>query len=80
MEAEVRQFIHTWGLGSSDLFSAPLAAEIVAAQIFGETLPVNRTVAQTLNPNRFWIRNLLKKKEIVQQQPFLTTRRGLISG
>ncbi|CAJ0995101.1 bifunctional tRNA (5-methylaminomethyl-2-thiouridine)(34)-methyltransferase MnmD/FAD-dependent 5-carboxymethylaminomethyl-2-thiouridine(34) oxidoreductase MnmC [Sodalis praecaptivus] len=57
------------GLGSRGLCSAPLAAEIVAAQIFGEPLPVNRTVAQALNPNRFWIRKLLKGREIVQRRP-----------
>ncbi len=48
---------------------APLPAEIVAAQIFGEPLPVNRTVAQALNPNRFWMRKLLKGREIVQRRP-----------
>lgn len=57
------------GLGSRGLCNAPLAAEIVAAQIFGEPLPVNRTVAQALNPNRFWMRKLLKGREIVQRRP-----------
>ncbi|RLR17325.1 hypothetical protein D8L93_10235 [Sodalis-like symbiont of Bactericera trigonica] len=53
-------------MGSRGLCSALLAAEIVAAQIFGEPLPVTRTVAQALNPNRFWVRKLLKGREITQ--------------
>lgn len=58
------------GLSSRGLCSAPLAAEIVAAQIFGEPLPVTRTVAQALNPNRFWVRKLLKGREIAQPRRF----------
>lgn len=58
------------GLGSRGLCSAPLAAEVVAAQIFGEPLPVNRAVAQALNPNRFWVHKLLKGKKIVKSRRY----------
>ncbi|TKI03851.1 bifunctional tRNA (5-methylaminomethyl-2-thiouridine)(34)-methyltransferase MnmD/FAD-dependent 5-carboxymethylaminomethyl-2-thiouridine(34) oxidoreductase MnmC [Martelella alba] len=51
-------------LGSRGLCSAPLAAEILAAQIFGEPLPMEGELAAALNPNRFWIRKLLKGKEL----------------
>ena len=51
-------------LGSRGLCSAPLAAEILAAQIFGEPLPVDRELAAALSPNRFWIRKLIKGREL----------------
>ncbi|WP_213989826.1 bifunctional tRNA (5-methylaminomethyl-2-thiouridine)(34)-methyltransferase MnmD/FAD-dependent 5-carboxymethylaminomethyl-2-thiouridine(34) oxidoreductase MnmC [Sodalis sp. dw_96] len=51
-------------LGSRGLCSAPLAAEILAAQIFGEPLPVSRELAAAVSPNRFWMRKLLKGQEI----------------
>ena len=47
-------------LGSRGLCSAPLAAEILAAQIYGEPLPLDAETLAALNPNRFWVRKLLK--------------------
>lgn len=51
-------------LGSRGLCSAPLAAEILAAQIFDEPLPLDRETLAALNPNRFWIRKLLKGRPV----------------
>lgn len=48
--------------GSRGLCSAPLAAEILAAQISGEPMPLDHTTLNELNPNRLWIRKLLKGK------------------
>lgn len=47
-------------LGSRGLCSAPLTAEILAAQMFNEPLPITRELAAALSPNRFWIKKLLK--------------------
>ncbi|HEY0211511.1 bifunctional tRNA (5-methylaminomethyl-2-thiouridine)(34)-methyltransferase MnmD/FAD-dependent 5-carboxymethylaminomethyl-2-thiouridine(34) oxidoreductase MnmC [Acerihabitans sp.] len=52
------------GLGSRGLCTAPLAAEILAGQIFGEPLPLSLAQSAALNPNRFWLRKLLKGREI----------------
>ncbi|MTD42527.1 bifunctional tRNA (5-methylaminomethyl-2-thiouridine)(34)-methyltransferase MnmD/FAD-dependent 5-carboxymethylaminomethyl-2-thiouridine(34) oxidoreductase MnmC [Erwinia sp. CPCC 100877] len=49
-------------LGSRGLCSAPLTAEILAAQMNGEPLPLEATTLAALNPNRFWVRKLLKGK------------------
>ncbi|KAA8996963.1 bifunctional tRNA (5-methylaminomethyl-2-thiouridine)(34)-methyltransferase MnmD/FAD-dependent 5-carboxymethylaminomethyl-2-thiouridine(34) oxidoreductase MnmC [Affinibrenneria salicis] len=51
-------------LGSRGLCSAPLAAEILAAQLFGEPLPLDRETLAALNPNRFWVRKLLKGRPV----------------
>ncbi|WP_145560827.1 bifunctional tRNA (5-methylaminomethyl-2-thiouridine)(34)-methyltransferase MnmD/FAD-dependent 5-carboxymethylaminomethyl-2-thiouridine(34) oxidoreductase MnmC [Yersinia mollaretii] len=51
-------------LGSRGLCSAPLAAEILAAQLFGEPLPLDASTLAALNPNRFWIRKLLKGRPV----------------
>ncbi|UIN08353.1 bifunctional tRNA (5-methylaminomethyl-2-thiouridine)(34)-methyltransferase MnmD/FAD-dependent 5-carboxymethylaminomethyl-2-thiouridine(34) oxidoreductase MnmC [Yersinia ruckeri] len=51
-------------LGSRGLCSAPLVAEILAAQMYGEPLPLNGQTLAALNPNRFWIRKLLKGRPV----------------
>lgn len=51
-------------LGSRGLCSAPLAAEILAAQICDEPVPMDGETLAALNPNRFWVRKLLKGKEV----------------
>nr|WP_263458549.1 bifunctional tRNA (5-methylaminomethyl-2-thiouridine)(34)-methyltransferase MnmD/FAD-dependent 5-carboxymethylaminomethyl-2-thiouridine(34) oxidoreductase MnmC [Brenneria tiliae] len=51
-------------LGSRGLCSAPLAAEILASQIYGEPLPLDGDTLAALNPNRFWIRKLLKGRPV----------------
>nr|UKE84487.1 hypothetical protein KXZ65_03980 [Pectobacterium sp. PL152] len=53
-------------LGSRGLCSAPLTAEVLASQIYGEPLPLDRDTLAALNPNRFWIRKLLKGKPVTQ--------------
>lgn len=47
-------------LGSRGLCSAPLSGEILAGQIYGEPLPLDSATLAALNPNRIWIRKLLK--------------------
>ncbi|WP_300000979.1 bifunctional tRNA (5-methylaminomethyl-2-thiouridine)(34)-methyltransferase MnmD/FAD-dependent 5-carboxymethylaminomethyl-2-thiouridine(34) oxidoreductase MnmC [uncultured Cedecea sp.] len=57
-------------LGSRGLCSAPLSAEILAAQMSEEPIPMDARTLEALNPNRLWIRKLLKGKALV------TTRHG----
>ncbi len=52
------------GLGSRGLCTAPLAAEILAGQIFGEPLPLSVEQSAALSPNRFWIRKLIKGRPL----------------
>ncbi|ELY5850946.1 bifunctional tRNA (5-methylaminomethyl-2-thiouridine)(34)-methyltransferase MnmD/FAD-dependent 5-carboxymethylaminomethyl-2-thiouridine(34) oxidoreductase MnmC [Cronobacter turicensis] len=47
-------------LGSRGLCSAPLAAEMLASQMNGEPLPLDGATLAALNPNRLWVRKLLK--------------------
>ncbi len=49
-------------LGSRGLCSAPLAAELLASQIVGEPLPLDKDTLAALHPHRFWVRKLLKGK------------------
>ncbi|MGL5007884.1 MAG: FAD-dependent 5-carboxymethylaminomethyl-2-thiouridine(34) oxidoreductase MnmC [Plesiomonas sp.] len=57
-------------LGSRGLTSAPLLAELLAAQMNGEPLPLEEDILQALNPNRYWIRKLLKGKAIVMRKSY----------
>lgn len=50
------------GHGSRGLAYTPLCAEILAADINNEVLPVARDMANALNPARFLIRDLIKNK------------------
>ncbi|WP_276852560.1 bifunctional tRNA (5-methylaminomethyl-2-thiouridine)(34)-methyltransferase MnmD/FAD-dependent 5-carboxymethylaminomethyl-2-thiouridine(34) oxidoreductase MnmC [Enterobacter oligotrophicus] len=52
------------GLGSRGLCSAPLLAEVLAAQMSGEPIPLDRVTLAGLNPNRLWVRKLLKGKMV----------------
>ncbi|MEW7311769.1 bifunctional tRNA (5-methylaminomethyl-2-thiouridine)(34)-methyltransferase MnmD/FAD-dependent 5-carboxymethylaminomethyl-2-thiouridine(34) oxidoreductase MnmC [Buttiauxella gaviniae] len=52
------------GLGSRGLCSAPLAAEILAAQMSDEPIPMDSETLAALSPNRFWVRKLLKGREV----------------
>ena len=51
-------------LGSRGLCSAPLAAELLASQMSGEPLPLDAQTLAALNPNRLWVRKLLKGREV----------------
>lgn len=48
------------GHGSRGLISAPLSAELLAAWLDDEPLPVSRTVAEACHPNRFALRKLIR--------------------
>ena len=52
------------GLGSRGLCSAPLLAEVLAAQMSDEPIPLDSTTLAGLNPNRLWVRKLLKGKMV----------------
>ncbi|WP_394204086.1 FAD-dependent 5-carboxymethylaminomethyl-2-thiouridine(34) oxidoreductase MnmC [Shewanella waksmanii] len=52
------------GLGSRGLTSGPLAAEILAAQLCDELIPTDIDTLKMLNPNRMWMRKLLKGKAL----------------
>ncbi len=54
-------FIHC-GLGSRGLSYSPLGAELLASQINGEPLPVERELLTALNPGRFIIRDMKRRK------------------
>ena len=46
--------------GSRGLITAPLAAELLAAWLEDEPLPLPRSVAEACHPNRFSVRNLIR--------------------
>ena len=50
------------GLGSRGLTSALLAAELLACQINGEPLPLEKPLVDALNPARFLVRDLKRGK------------------
>lgn len=50
------------GHGSRGLAYTPLSAELLAAQINQEVIPLPRELANALNPARFLIRDLIKNK------------------
>nr|WP_280925072.1 bifunctional tRNA (5-methylaminomethyl-2-thiouridine)(34)-methyltransferase MnmD/FAD-dependent 5-carboxymethylaminomethyl-2-thiouridine(34) oxidoreductase MnmC [Enterobacter hormaechei] len=52
------------GLGSRGLCSAPLLSEALAAQMSDEPVPLDRVTLAGLNPNRLWVRKLLKGKMV----------------
>ncbi|RTR36831.1 FAD-dependent oxidoreductase [Shewanella canadensis] len=52
------------GLGSRGITSGPLAAEALAAQLCGEIVPLSMPMLEMLNPNRFWMRKLIKGKAL----------------
>lgn len=47
-------------LGSRGLTSAPILGETLASMIYGEPLPLSEDILHALNPNRSWMRKLLK--------------------
>ncbi len=51
-------------LGSRGLSTAPLCAEILASQIFGQPLPLDDETLAELHPNRFWVRKLLLGRKV----------------
>lgn len=50
------------GMGSRGLSYAPLTAEILAAQIAGETAPLEQELLNAINPARFIIRDLKRNR------------------
>jgi tRNA 5-methylaminomethyl-2-thiouridine biosynthesis bifunctional protein len=46
------------GHGSKGFCYAPLAAEVIAAQLNHEPLPIAQRVLQALHPARFWVKQL----------------------
>ena len=52
------------GLASRGLTSAPLLGELLASLIAGEPVPISEDIWQVLNPNRTWMRKLLKGSRV----------------
>ena len=52
-------------LGSRGLCSAPLLAEVLAAQMSHEPVPLDKETLAALNPARLWVRKWLKGKPVV---------------
>ena len=50
------------GHGSKGLPSSPLCAELLAAQLCNEPLPLPRNLVEALNPGRFIIRDIIRGK------------------
>ena len=50
------------GLGSRGLTTAPLMAEILVSQLCGRPLPLENKLLNALNPNRFLIRDLIRRR------------------
>ena len=50
------------GLGARGLCSAPLAADILTAELCGSPYPVDNKMLFNLSPNRFIIRDIIKRK------------------
>lgn len=48
------------GLGSRGLTYSPLAAEIIAALITGEPMPISLELWKFIHPARFWVRDLIR--------------------
>ncbi len=60
---EVKQGLYIMsGLGSRGLCSAPLLAEILAATINNEALPLNMPALTALQPNRFLLKKLKRRE------------------
>ena len=53
------------GLGSRGVCSAPLLAEVLAAQLCDEPYPVSRAILDSLAPNRHWTRKLLRGQPLI---------------
>ncbi|SQH76190.1 tRNA (mnm(5)s(2)U34)-methyltransferase / FAD-dependent cmnm(5)s(2)U34 oxidoreductase [Shewanella benthica] len=52
------------GLGSRGITTGPLAAEALASQLCGEIIPLDMATLALLNPNRMWMRKLIKGKAL----------------
>ncbi len=64
-EAPVHRGLFVLGaLGSRGLCSGPLAAEILAAELCGEPIPLDGETLAAMHPNRYWVRKLLKGKAV----------------
>jgi tRNA 5-methylaminomethyl-2-thiouridine biosynthesis bifunctional protein len=50
------------GLGARGLCSAPLAADILTAELCNTPYPVDNQMLFNLSPNRFIIRDIIKRK------------------
>ncbi len=50
------------GLGSRGLTTAPLMAEILVSQLCSAPLPMDNRLLNALNPNRFLIRDLIRRR------------------
>jgi len=62
---EMPWFSGVWlniGHGSRGLASAPLCAELIAQQLSGDAACISQTVVDALSPNRFLLRDMIRRK------------------
>ncbi|MFT6954406.1 MAG: tRNA 5-methylaminomethyl-2-thiouridine biosynthesis bifunctional protein, partial [Glaciecola sp.] len=50
------------GLGSRGLTTGPLMAEILVSQLCSAPLPLDNRLLNALNPNRFVVRDLIRRR------------------
>ncbi len=48
--------------GTKGLSTAPIAGLLLAQLMTGEALPVSKALVNALNPNRFWIKQIIQRK------------------
>jgi len=58
---DIPQLFMLCGLGSRGLTTAPLLAEVLASQIAAQSLPLEEGLLNALSPNRFLIRDLIRR-------------------
>jgi tRNA 5-methylaminomethyl-2-thiouridine biosynthesis bifunctional protein len=58
----VRNLYVMMGFGARGLCSAPLAADILTADLCGTPYPVSNDMLFNLSPNRFVIRDIIRRK------------------
>ena len=58
----------TSGHGSRGITSAPLAAEIIASYVTGEPQIIDRAVLQAVNPARFLVRDIIRRRKETEQK------------
>ena len=56
------------GHGSKGFCYAPLAAEIIAAELNHEPYPVAERVLNALNPARFWVKALKRRQTVFKSK------------
>jgi tRNA 5-methylaminomethyl-2-thiouridine biosynthesis bifunctional protein len=57
-------YVHL-GLGSRGLTTALLSAELIASQVAGDPLPLERSLVELVHPGRFFMRALRYDRQLI---------------